>query len=171
MIITEIARAFLLTIYLNNAGDDVESVSDSSRYFVIKIKNPNDGRSAFIGIGFEDRSDSFDLNVALQDHFKRIAQEQDEANNQGREEDDTPKIDLSLKEGQTIKVNLNFGGKKSGSTRPKPKSNPSGGIPLLLPPPPASVSVSHSTVSQSTVNKQSTSTNDQNSSANWATFS
>jgi hypothetical protein len=47
----------------------VESVSDSARYFVIMIKDGN-GRTAFIGIGFIDRSDSFDFNVTLQDFFK-----------------------------------------------------------------------------------------------------
>lgn len=47
----------------------VESVSDSARYFVIMIKDGN-ARTAFIGIGFIDRSDSFDFNVTLQDFFK-----------------------------------------------------------------------------------------------------
>ncbi|KAG7162512.1 Adaptin ear-binding coat-associated protein 1-like [Homarus americanus] len=50
-------------------GVAIESVTDSSRYFVLRIQDEG-GRAAFIGIGFGDRSDSFDLNVALQDHFK-----------------------------------------------------------------------------------------------------
>jgi hypothetical protein len=43
---------------------DIEAVNDSSRYFVFRIQNS--GRSAFIGVGFADRGDSFDFNVALQ---------------------------------------------------------------------------------------------------------
>lgn len=38
---------------------------------MIRLKDES-GRSAFIGIGFYDRSDSFDFNVALQDHFKYL---------------------------------------------------------------------------------------------------
>lgn len=56
-------------------GVSIEAVSDSSRYFVLKIVDDN-GRSAFIGIGFADRGDSFDVNVALQDHFKYVFYEQ-----------------------------------------------------------------------------------------------
>lgn len=33
------------------------------------------GRSAFIGIGFGDRGDAFDFNVALQDHFKYVCRQ------------------------------------------------------------------------------------------------
>jgi len=36
-----------------------------SRVFVVCI-----GRAAFIGLGFADRGDSFDLLVSIQDHFK-----------------------------------------------------------------------------------------------------
>jgi adaptin ear-binding coat-associated protein 1/2 len=71
---------------------DFESVSDSSRYFVIRLRNDN-GQTAFVGIGFSDRSDSFDLNVAIQDHFKTLAKcENDDQPN-------APKLDLSFKEG------------------------------------------------------------------------
>nr|1TQZ_A Chain A, NECAP1 [Mus musculus] len=55
-------------------GIAVETVTDSSRYFVIRIQDGT-GRSAFIGIGFTDRGDAFDFNVSLQDHFKWVKQE------------------------------------------------------------------------------------------------
>jgi len=31
------------------------------------------GRAAFIGLGFTDRGDSFDLLVSIQDHFKYVS--------------------------------------------------------------------------------------------------
>jgi len=108
-------------------GPAVEAVTDSSRYFVIKIMDEG-GRSAFIGIGFSDRSDSFDLNVALQDHFKGVKKEDEIL-----KEDETskPQLDLAFKEGQTIKVNINI--PKSDKAKARSKGSASG---LLLPPPP-----------------------------------
>lgn len=37
---------------------------------VLHVHLLSTGRSAFIGVGFGDRGDAFDFNVALQDHFK-----------------------------------------------------------------------------------------------------
>ncbi|XP_030798536.1 adaptin ear-binding coat-associated protein 2 isoform X5 [Rhinopithecus roxellana] len=85
-------------------GTAVESVTDSSRYFVIRIEDGN-GRRAFIGIGFGDRGDAFDFNVALQDHFKWVKQ-QCEFAKQAQNPDQGPKLDLGFKEGQTIKLNI-----------------------------------------------------------------
>eukprot|EP00095_Tigriopus_kingsejongensis_P002690 maker-scaffold2248_size18162-snap-gene-0.6 protein:Tk02690 transcript:maker-scaffold2248_size18162-snap-gene-0.6-mRNA-1 annotation:"conserved hypothetical protein" len=109
-------------------GVSVESVTDSSRYFILCIRDS--GRKAYIGIGFSDRSDSFDLNVALQDHFKWVKREV----NIKHETTQAPKpnLDLAFKEGQTIRISIpkKEGGGNSIAARPKA---PTGGI---LPPPP-----------------------------------
>ncbi|XP_061676452.1 adaptin ear-binding coat-associated protein 1 [Syngnathoides biaculeatus] len=126
-------------------GIAVETVSDSSRYFVLRIQDDN-GRSAFIGIGFGDRGDAFDFNVALQDHFKWVKQE-NEFSKQAQAPDSTPKLDLGFKEGQTITLNIGQSKKKD---RTRPQS--SGGLGLLPPPPggrlappPSSRSSNHNT--------------------------
>ncbi|XP_030319672.1 adaptin ear-binding coat-associated protein 2 isoform X1 [Calypte anna] len=115
-------------------GIAVEGVTDSSRYFVIRIEDGN-GRRAFIGVGFVDRGDAFDFNVALQDHFKWVRQ-QSELARQAENPEQGPKLDLGFKEGQTIKLNIANMKKKegaAGNTRPRPSSL--GGLSLLPPPP------------------------------------
>ncbi|CAN2387987.1 Adaptin ear-binding coat-associated protein 2 [Pristimantis euphronides] len=121
-------------------GIAVESVNDSSRYFVVCIEDGS-GRRAFIGVGFADRGDAFDFNVALQDHFKWVKQ-QSEFAKQAQNPDTGPKLDLGFKEGQTIKINIANMKKKDGvSAAAKPRPLSSG--PNLLPPPPGTRSASH----------------------------
>lgn len=109
-------------------GITVETVSDSSRYFVLRIQDDG-GRSAFIGVGFGDRGDAFDFNVALQDHFKWVKKE-DEISKSGHVGDSGPKLDLGFKEGQTITLNIG-----QGKKRDKPRPQGPGGLGLLPPPP------------------------------------
>ncbi|XP_070560551.1 adaptin ear-binding coat-associated protein 2-like isoform X2 [Ptychodera flava] len=123
-------------------GIAVEAVMDSSRYFVIRLMDEN-GRTAFIGIGFADRGDSFDFNVALQDHFKWVKQSKKfEEEEKKAAVDPGPKLDLSLKEGQTIKINIGSKKSSTGVARPKPTGQvgflpppPGSKIPTLTPPP------------------------------------
>lgn len=54
-------------------------------------------------MGFADRGDSFDLNVALQEHFKYVEKSAALDKEQLSEQ---PKLDLGFKEGQTITINF-----------------------------------------------------------------
>jgi hypothetical protein len=111
-------------------GNTVEPVTDSSRFFVIKIQNNSTGQHAFIGLGFIDRNESFDFNVALQDFAKQLGRcKEDKSVRQ------TPKVDLSLKEGATIKVNI--GGMVSkNKNKGDSVKNEGSSAPFFLPPPP-----------------------------------
>ncbi|KUI68563.1 Adaptin ear-binding coat-associated protein 2 [Cytospora mali] len=119
----------------------VESALDSARFFAVRVQDPS-GRKATLGIGFEERSEAFDFGVALQDARKALgldggteaaaAQVQ-----QQKKKDSEEKRDLSLKEGETITVNL---AGKFGRRRPQQESEPSDENASLssfsLPPPP-----------------------------------
>ncbi|CAG8629134.1 16613_t:CDS:2, partial [Dentiscutata heterogama] len=62
-------------------------------------------RRALIGIGFQERSEAFDFQVTLQDHIKHLKAEK-EAIEHAKTSALVPKKDYSLKEGQTISINL-----------------------------------------------------------------
>lgn len=51
----------------------VEPVSDSQRYFVIRVEEPASGRHAFLGLGFMERGEAFDFVAALNDHEKQVS--------------------------------------------------------------------------------------------------
>jgi len=121
-------------------GVAIEAVLDSSRYFVVRIQN-DAGQSANVGIGFADRGDSFDLNVALQDYFKGLKNEQDST------QAPAPKLDLAFKEGQTIKIHIKkkdagddadpSSSSSSSKARPKARGGVGGGVGFIAPPPSA----------------------------------
>lgn len=122
----------------------VEPVTDSSRYFVIRVSS-DDGRHAYLGMGFRERPEAFDFNVALQDHIKQVfaakagvsaaASLGDDA--QGPGAPAQPTRDLSLKDGERITVNI--GGRGAARpAQPRPAAGDGGGGGLTaLPPPPA----------------------------------
>jgi len=103
----------------------VEKVTDSGRYFVLKIVN-DQGRHAFIGIAFNERNDAFDFNVALQEHKNECEREDRAA--AGEVPATIQHQDFSLKEGQKITVKI---GNKDGTKREKKTGTGTG---ILAPP-------------------------------------
>ncbi|CAD6909898.1 unnamed protein product [Tilletia controversa] len=104
------------------SGAAVEPVLDSSRYFVLRVESEDPSnaakkRRAYIGMGFLDRSESFDFQVALSEWVRRTraakagdnaSENADEAGSSGPSPHlpAGPKVDLSLKEGTTFSIKL-----------------------------------------------------------------
>jgi hypothetical protein len=115
----------------------VEQVLDSSRFFAVRVQGEG-GRKAVLGVGFEERSEAFDFSVALQEVRKTLGIE-DNGKAGGKKvlkEDKVPeKKDFSLKEGETITVNI--GGRGIGRRNmPREEETNKGLGGFSLPPPP-----------------------------------
>jgi hypothetical protein len=152
----------------------VEQALDSSRFFAVIVVGQG-GMKATLGIGFEERPEAFDFGVALQDVRRVLGFDGAQADSAGAAaaaagrrgppgrptapKPAVPEIkrDFSLKDGETITVNIggksriakggesgDTGGSSGGSLfaipPPPGKSADSsgGGIPFLPPPPSAS---------------------------------
>jgi len=139
----------------------VQPALDSSRFFAIRVVGEG-GMKATLGIGFEERSDAFDFSIALGDQRKvlgfdgeQAAQSSARGPSKAKPVVEEPKRDFSLKEGQTIHVELGGKGRRSRnmestptsagaesaalfSIKPPPAVGSSGGMPILAPPPSAS---------------------------------
>lgn len=50
----------------------VDGVIDSSRYYVIRVKDPKSSRTTLIGIGFRERDQAFDFKNALNEYIRYI---------------------------------------------------------------------------------------------------
>lgn len=98
----------------------VEAAIDSSRFFAVRVVGEG-GMKAVLGIGFEERSEAIDFGIALQE--ARKVHHMDDAATQNRGKlASTPKPevkkDFSLKEGETIHVDIGLKGRRK--TEPEP---------------------------------------------------
>ncbi|KAL8253025.1 hypothetical protein R6Q59_036718 [Mikania micrantha] len=121
----------------------VESVLDSSRYFVLKIEDGT-GKHAFIGLGFNERNEAFDFNVALSDHEKYVKRVTEKDAGETSDESHInihPAVNHRLKEGETIRITVkNKPSSGAGMLSSAGLSGGAGGTekikPLSLAPPP-----------------------------------
>eukprot|EP00656_Telonema_subtile_P007335 TRINITY_DN13440_c0_g1_i2.p1 TRINITY_DN13440_c0_g1~~TRINITY_DN13440_c0_g1_i2.p1 ORF type:complete len:286 (-),score=51.00 TRINITY_DN13440_c0_g1_i2:282-1139(-) len=104
----------------------VETI-DSSRYVVLKLKDPKTGRTALIGLGWKERTAAYDFKATIYDHQKRMKfrKSQAEAKPAGGEAHD-----YNLSKDQKIRI-------PTKKKAPKPRRQKSAGSSGFAPPPAA----------------------------------
>ncbi|GAX75534.1 hypothetical protein CEUSTIGMA_g2977.t1 [Chlamydomonas eustigma] len=138
----------------------VEAVVDSSRNYVVRVEDSTSRQHAFLGMSFSERSDSFDFNEALLRHDKQVERERaaailsngppapsisqsdtamtrTSASEQAVLQDVKSLYaghdDYALKEGQTIKVNIQKKAPKPGGLFSSSATNSNPGLGLSVP--------------------------------------
>jgi adaptin ear-binding coat-associated protein 1/2 len=124
-LVGENGKTFAVAPVRRDGPPAIEKVIDSSRYFCLRIENAN-GAVAFIGLGFNQRSDAFDFNVAIQDWMKEMDREEEAKN-----ESNDPALDLSLKPGEKFTIKVKIDSSKGTKTTGGSGSSSSG---LAAPP-------------------------------------
>ena len=119
-----------------NPKETVEKVTDSGRYFVVRIASGD--KKASIGVGFADRDEAFDFQAVIQDWETRVQEEADALANPISLQ---PQKDMSLKGTITVKAPIITRKNQSKTTASAHNTGPSiafgkptGGA-LLAPPP------------------------------------
>lgn len=92
-------QVIFATAFIRDGKAPYEGVKDSSRYFALKIENKN-GKKAYVGIGFQERTDAFDFNVSVQDFIKQVQ----DGDKPAVEEEESE--DFKLKEGEKLNINI-----------------------------------------------------------------
>ena len=102
----------------------VQQANDSSRFFAIRVQGEG-GMKATLGLGFEDRSPAFDFGIALGEVRKVLGMDNKPSANSraSKKSEQEEKKDFSMKEGQTINVQVGSKGRRA----PPPPVAASGG--------------------------------------------
>lgn len=97
-------------------GKVVEAALDSSRFFAVRVVGDG-GMKATLGIGFEERSEAIDFGICLQEARKILGMDPSHPKVAGKGAGaalgkEPEQRDWSLKEGQTIKVDIGRRGRR-----------------------------------------------------------
>lgn len=145
-----------------DAGDDeplrpvrywAEPVTDSSRYFVLRISDDKSGREAHVGVGFRDRDDATSFRMGVQEYERDVRRDRTlrdmktkrrdddvDEGRRGEDDDDAAPSELSLKDGEKIHVNLKTStNRKNSNSSARKGSGSLGKGGLLLKKPPSSL--------------------------------
>lgn len=143
----ESGKVFAVCPIRRDGPQAVEKVTDSSRYFALRIENAA-GKHMYIGLGFSQRTDAFDFQVALQEHNDEVERR---VNPKKLDLGEAESLSLGgIEEGQKIRIAVKgkigasgdgakTAGSSGGGIKPPPSAGgPAGGgfkLAKLAPPP------------------------------------